>query len=1747
MAIQQLTQPIVNPISAFDATKSQTISFVVIGGAQVIGNRLVISNNETGVQVYNQTQSTMKLEHTIPAGTLTNGGYYNAVIYTIDNSGSESDASIPIPFYCYSTPVLTIDNIPASETIENGTYTFTGSYSQLENEVLNSYQYTLYDSNREILSQTPLIYYQTDSSLSYTFVGMSNDTSYYISLTGETVNGTSITTGYLYFTVRYLQPTSFAICDLVNDCDNGYIQISSNIVAIDGISNPDPPTYIDDKEVDLREDGTYVQWNEGFDIKDDFTMRVWGRDFNPYENIITMTNELDTESSPNKIEMKWMIGEVIKQLPNYEYVPKKEEVGYNLLNYTGISTSKNGLTSVINADGTITISGLPTSSYTSMLSLNMTNLLEDGKTYTMKQTGGANRYMFLQLSLRKSDGTYTYPNLQYVGSRTFTVDKTTYTNYTIVIQCSFLSIWGDVERTITQGYMLYEGTDDKEWQPYNYYPLNMNLTNSQEDEILKLNVEGRSIQRTQSSNTIAEGESFITFDSYNGILNNISFQGAYYQETREGYNLAPINTAGWSLDNNRITNTARNEGVYLLESDINLEANTTYYINLVMLENPTSDVTFAGYIDSTEVAELAFLHIDQYTEGQLYTNTYTPTADCTFTMRMWGNSDSSTFEFQFWVTTDSTKTTYEQYGVMPSPEYPSEIETVSDSVETIISNKNLLNLGSGTFSGSYSNGITTTYDGNYIKSSGTLTNTYSNLTPTIEINLPAGIYTISKGNPNNPNRMGIQLFFEDGTNQRIAYSTGSSSLSTTITTTKKVTSFYIYTSLHSVGDVLDFEDYVQIEQGSTATDYTEHEGQSTIVPIQQEMLPGDYFTIASGEWQEIHYWRDRDIGSLASTGIALGSASTDDYYVFQTSIGATGLLATDLLCEKFKFLGTEVDTISRSEEGIAINASNSLYIRIWIKATRLTEKSVSAFLTWVQEEGLIIKVKLTTVSTALNCTEAQIEALDEVTTRYGYNGTNIVYTTDTLAIPYTVNTSKIPQPKIPSEIYSVGDHKNLIDIADFNITYSQQYYSSTNTNFILKPNYLYTLSFSYTINTAQTDLYYSIGYGTTEYETDIQSTIQYTNITTGRNYMSFIVPSDIPDNSYLWVKFGQTSILSDIDVDISNIQLEEGNSVTDYQSPDLYNIYLTSAGKNLYNYNKAFYLEANSVAYTTIQNGYNIIPTSIFTPSYLAIGFKNILNAGDTYTLSFNQLGNFSKIKLYTTIKRSNRILSEVTLTDNTFTVPSGTYDFRLEFYVDSSDLTNSLEVWNIQIEVGDTATDYETYNSNEGILVLDEPLRETGNERDLVCLETVNILNPSTQSGEVESSTTYYLGQSGTTTYYIWYYNSIGNLITFINEEGEEAHGVSLSSGSFTTHEECVKITITASDSATAGDVTSDDLTSNEVIIAKGSVETPYYPYVSEPSIIRKISSLVFDGTSTAFTSGSATSTGHFFRYNGTYWDASSSIEDTNIYNSHYTVNNGWGLNTSYGKNTQNGFALQVIAYSSFSTLSSYNTWVAEQYNAGTPLTVIYQLQIPTVTTLSTDNITALQSLNTYNPITNVYTNNEALGYLSFQYVTDYTEQQTQNAYVQLKCYNSNNMPYYVHSNYIDIPEDTSKVFIWVRRENNLFDLIIEDLGDYSEDDTSDDTAVPVVTLTIETSDITSTTITVTATSLDETGLKTVRFSKNNGSSWDEIISVDGLSSINTYTFTDLTPSTTYTIKVEALDLTGNIGSIAQQVTTTS
>lgn len=1705
MAIQQLTQPIINPISAFDATRPHNISFVVIGGAQVIANRLVIRDNQTGSEVYNKMQSTMKLEHTIPANTLKNGGYYNAVIYTIDSGNNESTASTAVPFYCYSQPVLTIDNIPATETIRNGTYKFTGSYLQQEDELLNSYQYTLYDSNKDILSQTSLIYYESDTSLSYTFVGMSNDTSYYVELSGETVNGTKITSGLKYFTVRYIQPASFAICDLVNDCENGYIQISSNIVAIDGTSNPTPPIYIDDKEVDLRNPKSWVRWSSGFRIQDDFTMRVWGRDFNEYQNIITLTNDINSSTTPNRIELKWMVGDIIKILPEYTTIegksinivnaeaaktknlsiggnsikfsgnkidygidkilslntPKevslqigvlgnseqKKRSGKNILENSNNNVSQYGLTATIQEDGSIKVSGTPTigvAKYLTNVKKVPVELIKEGNyTISFKNSESMSD---VSIRLRKYNGT---DKVEIANIYLNTINKTDILNLKSLIDDNTVEIQLDI---------ICYGTRE-----YNFviYP-QLELGSETEYEQF-----GVSPSLDFPSGIKSVGDNINLFD------------GLFRQGTHVSLTQA-----------NRIISQSAIKSVKGNSYTISTNLSSDY--NYKIQNDNTNEIENVNVIDDTN-----------------YTSNSSLTIKCTqngYLKILVKKNDASNItpaemsKYYFKVEKGIVSTPYSSYN--------------QGCVKITKSSKNLFNKNDITSKMYLNNlGETVSNDGqnysNYIT-------VYSNETYTMHANKPLGIAP-------------AVCFYDEEKNfiSGISYNNVYS-----ISFITPANCSYIRMSVSAVN-----LDSVQLERGDTQTEYEEHKGQSYILPIQKPMMGigdiRDMFVKIGNKWYERHNI-NRKILNGSEDWVWVDNKSRFAIQMTEKkakiNIKQSARNLTECLSNRL-INSTQLDIV-KVTNGIAFSQwtdSQYLYLSKF-------KDSIDELKSYLANNETYVDYPLET-PIDIECTTEQTTILNQLNNSISYVSQTNIYTEENIAFL----TAGYEEEK-KHNIFSVGDVKNLINVSNFNVSYDQEYYSSKNTNFKLEPNCIYTFSFEYNVNDTSTDLYYSIGYGTDVYTDDIKSTVQYQSITQGRNEISFIAPENIPEGSYLWVKFVQTIILANVNVDISKVQLERGKNYTSYQDPTLYNIYPISISTNLYDYNSAIYIIKNNCSYKEIQNGYYISPSVENNTSYLSIGIKNILADGENYSVTFNKDGNFKAFHLYTTDIGSEEIIQELDIKNNSFIAPSGMYNLQLAFEVDSSSVNNYMEIWNIQIEHGNTSTEYENYISNGSNIVLDNTLKSVEEYRDLICLESPNILNQDTQSGIVTGDTAYYLNQTGNVEYYIWYYNEEGNLIKFIDEEGHEASGIVGIQGGFTTHKDCVKITITKSSNPDVLDVTSDELKNNHVSITKGNEVQAYYPYVPNPSLIRYISEIILTGDENWIVS---TQNDYYIRF---YWDTNLPYSDVPkvVLCSHFIYGDTMTSNCiiPYTKNNHYGINI-VIEKSIAHNVTEFKAWLKSQYNNGEPVRVYYKLATPNIFTLSKDNENALQVLSTYKPISNVFTNNEVLGNIKFDYISDYNEKQTENAYVLLKCWNANNMPYICHSNYIDIPSDKDKVFIWMRRKNNLFDLTIENLGDYKEDDKPIDKNKPIVTMEINQDEVQSTRIPVIAHSLDDNGLRTVRFSKNNGQTWDEVIKVDGLSSTNSYTFINLKPNTTYTIRAEAIDLSGNVGGVSQQVTT--
>ncbi len=1676
MAIQQLTQPIVNPIVAFDATKQQEITFIVIGGAQVVGNRLIIRNNQTGEIVYNQIQSSMKLEHILPANSLKNNNFYNAVIYTIDNGNDESVASVPIPFYCYTQPALTIDNIPSSGTIENGTYSFQGNYVQNEGELLNSYRFTLYDSNKTILAQSPLIYYNTDPSLTYLFSGMSNNTSYYIELTGETINSTILTSGVKSFTVRYIQPASFAICDLANDCENGYIQISSNIVAIDGKSNPTPPIYIDDKEVDLREPDSWVEWDSGFSIKNDFTLRAWGRDFNPYEPIITLSNQQNTSSIPNKIEMKWMIADVLKVLPDYKRVS-----GQNI----NLSDSKAEPIEDIYVGGNTTQykdAGVDYGSGTSL------SIPAQDKIKPLKITVNGNQYQETTQGINLCDLNVTQNNRV-----TYNSDGTITINGAGGFSLNFFKFNFKANKTYYMKYQVLSGSMSNSVNPINYFMTPGAKHWSKKDEFVSFSFD---VDSTYSSFWVHENATFTNavikiwfsetqsdFEPYTGGKPSPSTE--YPQEIETVGSNVNLFDKTTITENQRLDPSGRNN--YDENCDVSdyikIQPNTTY----------TRNITASVY------ECICFYTINKTFISRDTTHATTTSPNNAYYVRIScykTNLDTLKLE-------KGTKATpYSPYG--------------QGSVEVIKQNKNFIKL----------------YDSNTLTWAG-LTYTLNKNTGEILINgtsisngwVECGYafkggtdpqtkilkklkenetYTLSCRKKSGTVDKAVSFFVQiTEDNKTIATSIGNSAVRSDCT---GIYRFWVYVPSGTTCTNLVIQP--QLEQGSTATNFVEHREETGILPIQQEMLEGDYI-----DSTEHHTWEKLVLDGSEdwAAGIAPNQVSTT-YFASNFDVAKSN--SNYSISNYFSYTK---DLWSKDKEGVYIDFLHGYDVRIRISKEKAS--TIAEFKSWLKskyDEGnpVIIYYKLATpINLAL--TEEQSNIQSQLTNNSNYLSQTNLSTDEGLAI-LKAKYPGTPSTQIPSEVLTLGNIGNIINISDFNITYSQGYSQETNTGYEIKPNFLYTLSYYFDVNEATTDLYFSVGYGKDSYEHDINSSVQYVNNSAGRNIYTFIAPSDIPEGNTLWVKFAKTIIQADINVDIRNIELENRGTVSDFQQFGLYNVRLRTSKKNLFNYKSPYYILTENISLSSIQNGYAIEPAVLGETSYLGIGWQNTLNPNKTYVISYFTAGELENFELYTTKKGTYEIIDKLDLNEGVFTMPDYVCDLQLRFYVASETDSDNLQIWNIQIEP-DKKTEFEVFEEEGGDLLFDKPLNGIGKYHDLVCLESPNLLNPATQEAKVKKGIDYYISQTG----------NISCVIDFINEDGNLIKKETYTKGTFKTPDNCTKLQLEG--------VVADTILTNKIQITEGTTEEIYYPYVSEPSLIRYIGEIILTGDETNIQKP----TTYQFRL---------PISKKGVRNyiccTHYIA----GDSTNFGEidiSYDGTFIYMHTLSDGVTTVDNFKLWLKSEYETNNPVKIYYVLKDPITTPLTSTNVDILKSYSSYDPITNVFVDNTIQGNLELSYVNDYTEQETQNAYVLLRCYNQNNLPYIIHSNYIDIPKETDKVFIWTRRKNNIFDLKIENLGDYSEPENPDDPNKPVVTLEIQDSDITSDSITVTASSIDNLGLTTVRFSKNNGDTWDEVVQVDGLSSINTYTFTGLTSNTLYTIRVEAIDTDNNVGGISQQVRT--
>ena len=268
-------------IPSFDSAYGSTIKFSWLGN-QIYSNTLIIRDNNTNVIMYEKTLLTMRPEHSVPASSgLRNGTLYNASVKVTDVDGKDSEWSDTLLFYCITTPTFQINIVP-DQIIRAQTYGVNITYSQPEDELLQSYRIRVYNSANAIVYDSNIRYILDTVRVT----NLQDNSHYTIIATGETINGMQLTTGQISFSVDFVKSETYFVCELQNMYDTGGVYIKSNIVSVEGTSDSEV-TYIDNEIADLT--NNVVHFNKGFVISNDFSLLIRGYGFEVGSNILYLS------------------------------------------------------------------------------------------------------------------------------------------------------------------------------------------------------------------------------------------------------------------------------------------------------------------------------------------------------------------------------------------------------------------------------------------------------------------------------------------------------------------------------------------------------------------------------------------------------------------------------------------------------------------------------------------------------------------------------------------------------------------------------------------------------------------------------------------------------------------------------------------------------------------------------------------------------------------------------------------------------------------------------------------------------------------------------------------------------------------------------------------------------------------------------------------------------------------------------------------------------------------------------------------------------------------------------------------------------------------------------------------------------------------------------------------------------------------------------------------------------------------
>lgn len=187
---------------------------------------------------------------------------------------------------------------------------------------------------------------------------------------------------------------------------------------------------------------------------------------------------------------------------------------------------------------------------------------------------------------------------------------------------------------------------------------------------------------------------------------------------------------------------------------------------------------------------------------------------------------------------------------------------------------------------------------------------------------------------------------------------------------------------------------VMLEEGTELTEFEENEQNSYILPIQQEMLKGDYFVKEDDGWKEVHNWK-KYIETNAENFTVQKSANNSTFNFIRNVENGNHLSVC--ICNMFKYW-----TYDWTKTSCFIAFTSQFYAIIKFGEYGFTEdmteeQALQKFEELLATNSLIFYYK-TTTETKLPCTEEQTAVLEELNNLDLFKGVNNIITAEDIAL-----------------------------------------------------------------------------------------------------------------------------------------------------------------------------------------------------------------------------------------------------------------------------------------------------------------------------------------------------------------------------------------------------------------------------------------------------------------------------------------------------------------------------------------------------------------------------------------------------------------------------------------------------------------------------------------------------------------------------------------------------------------------------